>query len=898
MRKIIKKSTLSVLIFIFVISYSRLALAITIPDEELWSDYEEYIVIDHDTTWSGDVIFDNPDKPVVIVNGATVTIQAGAHISLVKLIVCAGRIIAEGAADNKIVFTTADPDFSDYPDGFSLNCLDRETGIIEFDDASYLYGMEPSLFRYVEFNNMGSYQYHDSSTCPAMLGLGDRLQSFFGNIAQASVEPDVKNPALRVLRGQLHIENSSFSNNSYADIEVDIELYDGDPDSYLEVHNSNFSGNNQDNAVISSVIKNTYDEKWHIVGDPVHKNEQVMLKNNWYGGVGNPKVAPDYILGGEIVSGDYTLDSFRMSRLIADPVIVIPGIMGSSHQYIGVIGKMKLDPVMHTYDNLILSFKKNGYAENENLFEFPYEWRNSNELTALDLKDKIQTVKDKTGASKIDLVAHSMGGLVARQYAESNNYDNDIDQLIMLGTPHHGSPKAYLKWEAGEGFMDALDKLSRQIFKIEAKHAGYDDLGKYIREKVVSVGELLPDYDYLHDVSSGSMRNYPKNYPRNMFLENLNDSSNIEKLKNINFTNIIGNVDSENTMVSYRVVDSDLWVNGMPENFYDETTDRGIDYGKGDETVPVSSIEDIISDKSIEINSSHGDLPMLAQCYVIKELTGDNDCDYVDTIDRIVSILTFGVFSPIDIQIIAPDGKRVGKNFATGEIFDEIEGAYYSGFETENEFLTIPNPSNGQYQILTQGTGEGDFKIETTEISQQSDGSAQESTVALVGTATLDAEKAFIVSVTGETVIDPNAQTKVSDDQNDDSQGIQEEQAPAIEETQVVVADNNQEKKTEKHQEKSSKKEDSQLADVENNNLLVATRDDNHNENSLIANLKDGFDKLNDDIGLAKTAQAEDVIKKNRGAGSGNGKVIFEVFASLVAIFVARKGLLFFLAKI
>jgi len=69
-----------------------------------------------------------------------------------------------------------------------------------------------------------------------------------------------------------------------------------------------------------------------------------------------------------------------------------------------------------------------GYKENSlneakpTLFIFPYDWRVDNNLTAELLKEKIRLVKEITGASKVDIIAHSMGGLVARSYVESSDY--------------------------------------------------------------------------------------------------------------------------------------------------------------------------------------------------------------------------------------------------------------------------------------------------------------------------------------------------------------------------------------------------------------------------------------------------------------------------------------------
>ena len=56
----------------------------------------------------------------------------------------------------------------------------------------------------------------------------------------------------------------------------------------------------------------------------------------------------------------------------------------------------------------------------------------------------------------MDLVVHSMGGLISRQYLHSiAPSDPDkrpvVDHLVMLGTPNMGSQCAYLAWGVGSG---------------------------------------------------------------------------------------------------------------------------------------------------------------------------------------------------------------------------------------------------------------------------------------------------------------------------------------------------------------------------------------------------------------------------------------------------------------
>ena len=53
------------------------------------------------------------------------------------------------------------------------------------------------------------------------------------------------------------------------------------------------------------------------------------------------------------------------------------------------------------------------------------------------LEKQIKKITECTGAEKVDIVAHSMGGVVSRHYIK-NTQDPKIRKLIMLGTPNNG----------------------------------------------------------------------------------------------------------------------------------------------------------------------------------------------------------------------------------------------------------------------------------------------------------------------------------------------------------------------------------------------------------------------------------------------------------------------------
>jgi len=57
---------------------------------------------------------------------------------------------------------------------------------------------------------------------------------------------------------------------------------------------------------------------------------------------------------------------------------------------------------------------------------------------AVILGQYIDNVQSATGAEKVDLVVHSMGGMISRYYIDRIMTDVDLAQLIILGTPMAG----------------------------------------------------------------------------------------------------------------------------------------------------------------------------------------------------------------------------------------------------------------------------------------------------------------------------------------------------------------------------------------------------------------------------------------------------------------------------
>jgi uncharacterized alpha/beta hydrolase family protein len=68
----------------------------------------------------------------------------------------------------------------------------------------------------------------------------------------------------------------------------------------------------------------------------------------------------------------------------------------------------------------------------------------SSKSHAQQLEKIVRDFKAETRSDKINIVAHSKGGLDARLYLSNNPSSDDVSKLIMIGTPNLGSPAATL----------------------------------------------------------------------------------------------------------------------------------------------------------------------------------------------------------------------------------------------------------------------------------------------------------------------------------------------------------------------------------------------------------------------------------------------------------------------
>ena len=104
-----------------------------------------------------------------------------------------------------------------------------------------------------------------------------------------------------------------------------------------------------------------------------------------------------------------------------------------------------LDLFKGFFDNLeangyILDDNDDDFTEGENLFCFSYDWRKDNAYNAELLSEFIDSVLSWSGSDKVNLVGHSMGGIVAKTFIKL--FDNSrVEKMVFIGSPHLGAPE-------------------------------------------------------------------------------------------------------------------------------------------------------------------------------------------------------------------------------------------------------------------------------------------------------------------------------------------------------------------------------------------------------------------------------------------------------------------------
>jgi triacylglycerol lipase len=114
------------------------------------------------------------------------------------------------------------------------------------------------------------------------------------------------------------------------------------------------------------------------------------------------------------------------SSLAQDPILFVHGYVESAS----------------LWNTMISRFEKDGYASSY-LSAYTYNTSQSNKVDAeKEVKSHVESLLKATGATKVDIVAHSMGSLNSRWYIKFLGGEAKVDDWVSLGGPNHGTETA------------------------------------------------------------------------------------------------------------------------------------------------------------------------------------------------------------------------------------------------------------------------------------------------------------------------------------------------------------------------------------------------------------------------------------------------------------------------
>jgi len=682
-------------------------------------------IIPSDTHITSETIWTKEDSPYLLKGAvyveAPLIIKPG---TVVKLAYGTGRMevwskfTAVGTPDNRIIFTSArDDSFAgdSNKDGDTTKPSAGDWGHIMFASANCDAEIEYASFFY-----------------------GSRPGGVDGIIAvNATDKVNIKNSEIKyggysglfIYEAQPTIENNIISNNKIGILSWSRRV---------PIVRWNSIIDNESGALVIGLLTNRFD-----------------AKENWWGSRTGPYNATLNPGGkGNKVDSKVLFDPWlgKDPNHIRKPVILIPGIGGTVNWDL-MLGSLFTDNwklMSHTYDGIIQAFQNMGYQEGKDFFICYYDWRKKNLESAADfLAPLISKANNLNGTTKVNIVAHSMGGILARSYIQSNEYRNDVENLIMIGTPNKGSSDAYPVWEGGyipknwENrviFIGYLDYLRAKNVTPSAY--------KSVHQFIPSVKELLPLYDYIHPKDDPqNLKSYLSMQERNDWLANLdNEIGELNQKVKVSVISGNGYPTVNNIPVIEAADESPLWIDGKPDPIDPERNDV-----RGDKRVLLSSSEIENTFKDI-LDFDHGEIVDQVESIIAKRL--NEEIDKIFESPPIDNELAFWFASPVNVEIEDPIGRIINKDIE--DLSNEkIPLAIYSGESKPDgfKFISIPNPVKGEYKIKLEGNGNGEYHAGSIYVDYENNVPDQESEVE--GTINKGEIKEYKVEYNPENTEDP-----------------------------------------------------------------------------------------------------------------------------------------------
>lgn len=426
-----------------------------------------------------------------------------------------------------------------------------------------------------------------------------------------------------------------------------------------------------------------------------------------------------------------------MARL---PVLFVPGLGGSFNLSVlldwrgPTIKGWGFPPFLDYGKALLDGFGQAGYTRDRDLFVAFYDWRKAVQDSATTyLIPWIDQARERSGAAQVVLVAHSMGGLVARSYLQSSGYRNDVARLITLGTPHRGAANSYDAWEGGELSWDSVagTVMSVYVWYLEHIHPFQTNLNllQTFRTQAPGLRDLLPIDDYLVN-QAVPPQSQPERlmHERNLWVGMLNSADGLTTLfSRVPVTTINGQGMST---VQSLVVQAPQPPTSDPPPYPDGKSVSKLTTGEGDGTVLLASAQlaDSRARNLPPVSVKHDQLPDQTVAQVLVELgeTPPALAQPQPSVPRLVIMTASPVQLTVDLPAPAPGAPSSvlsGESPSKPPRRPDAQKARVYDYGHQGKHLNmavIPQPDLGSYQVRVRGTATGAFSLVAIVIGVQS----------------------------------------------------------------------------------------------------------------------------------------------------------------------------------
>lgn len=381
-----------------------------------------------------------------------------------------------------------------------------------------------------------------------------------------------------------------------------------------------------------------------------------------------------------------------------------------------------------------------GYREGDNLILFPYDWRLDNRTHAAKLDQVINALRMRTGKSKVILITHSMGGLLARYYL-THGGAGKVAKHIAISPPNRGSAKVYYAYIMGYTFGNPFVNVNTMKFLFPNLPAGY---------------ELMPFDPFIFDVADWRAWSLPEafsvwyrgvdwvkegipdtwqlssdfNWQFNDLLEtqarDFQLSLGASPAAGVEMHSIIGwGIPTVSRFEAYRADTTRKGSRGGATRKPDGTISNfAPGYETGDSTVPLSSLEGIKGDQKYYIRDVPGSsgehtgiMGNPTTWAIVKgildgKVKGPGDLPGIalappDEAFRTASPddpFTFSIYCPANLHVYDAGNHHLGLN-AQGAVEEQIPSSSFLQGDDE-QFAAIGRPS-GTYRVQIDCTGDG-----------------------------------------------------------------------------------------------------------------------------------------------------------------------------------------------